>query len=466
MCVKPREAIPESRTKTDLVLEAIDDFAAALVNLRIYTASHRRVTELAESVATFVRELTSTDSQQALRISIANDMLVMDGRPLLGASMTASRLIAAIVERGGGGIEFDPGTTAEDIVGILSLLASRNVDGADWSTTNAHLVERRHPRVRLLPPFVVGAKAKDDLDAIMLTAPVRFYQTCIDTLQEVTVSICHGGRIEFGPVMSHAEAVLRGLESDEGPLMNLARQDQYDAFTFGHSVRVAVLAMNFARTLTRDHDLLVRIGTAALLHDCGKSLIPFEILHSRKQLGPEERAEMNKHPALGAEILLDHENVDPIAVAAAFGHHRACDGGGYPRTRAQHHNLLVTEIVKLCDVYEALTAARPYKRPMSPIRAYRIMVSMGDHLDRALLRRFIESNGAYPIGQTVRLTTGEIARVRHQTDEILQPIVKVISDRSGNPLDAIDMVELDLRYQTRDSGRQIDGVLETVPRLL
>ncbi|MGE3879327.1 MAG: HD-GYP domain-containing protein [Planctomycetota bacterium] len=464
--MKPRDPIPESSTQNDLVLEMIDDFAAALVNMRIYSASHRRVTDLADSVARFVNEITTAGPSHPLRISIANEMLVMDRRPLIGASITASRVIRAIVDRGGGGIEFDANTNSADVLEILGLLSTRVTEGDDWNRVNAQLAERHIRSIRLLPPYVLGAAERAAVNEGILSAPVRFYQTCIDTLQEVTVAICHGGRIEFGPVKTHAEAVLRGLESDEGPLMNLARQDQYDAFTFGHSVRVAVIAMNFARTLTRNHDLLIRIGTAALLHDCGKSLIPFEILHSRKQLGPEERAEMNKHPAFGAEILLDHDNVDPLAVAAAFGHHRACDGGGYPRTRAQHHNLLVTEIVKLCDVYEALTAARPYKRPMSPIRAYRIMISMGDHLDRALLRRFIESNGAYPIGQTVRLASGELARVRHQTDEILQPIVRVISDRNGDPLDAIDTVELDLRYQERDSLRRIDGVLEGAERLL
>jgi HD-GYP domain-containing protein (c-di-GMP phosphodiesterase class II) len=43
---------------------------------------------------------------------------------------------------------------------------------------------------------------------------------------------------------------------------------------------------------------------------------------------------------------------------------------------------MVTNIVKICDVFEALTAARPYKQPMSPIRAYRVMIAMGDKLDQ------------------------------------------------------------------------------------
>ena len=155
-------------------------------------------------------------------------------------------------------------------------------------------------------------------------------------------------------------------------------------------MRVSVLALNFGRRLTKDQDLLMRLGTAGLLHDVGKSVIPFEILHSSKPLTPEEREEINRHPSAGAQILLDHDEADELAVATAFGHHRTFDHDGYPQTLHEHHQSMVTRIVKICDVYEALTAARPYKRPMTPTRAYRIMLGMENHFEPRLLRRFIE----------------------------------------------------------------------------
>lgn len=467
MCLKPREPLPESRSTQDLVVEMVDDLAAALVNARIYRPDHPRVIESARSTARFVRELTPVEGERGLRLSVANDLLVHRGHPLVGASIAASRLIGAITARGGGGLEIDDDASNDDVARLLGGLAARPNEGEDWQAFNTQLANLGTRSVRMLPPFVVGVRGTALGGRTTIVTPVKFYQSCIDVLQEVTVSICHGGRIEFADVQSHAEAVLRRLEGDEGPLMNLARQDQYDAFTFGHSVRVAVLAMNFARTLTSDHELLIRIGTAALLHDCGKSLVPFEILHSRKQLSAEEKREMSKHPSYGAEILLDHDAADPLTIAAAFGHHRSCDGKGYPNTLQEHHNLLVTEIVKICDVYEALTAARPYKRPMSPVRAYRVMMSMGEHLDRKLLRRFIENNGIFPIGQLVLLTTGERARVIAQTNRIVFPRVKLETDPHGSPLLEPDALTIDLSLpQTHPHRGIVEAITDLAPTVV
>jgi len=153
---------------------------------------------------------------------------------------------------------------------------------------------------------------------------------------------------------------------------------------------------------------------------------------------------MNRHAEFGAEILLDHHDADPLAVASAFGHHRGRDGSGYPRTQHEHQVSLVTSIVKICDIYEALTAARPYKQPTSPIRAYRVMLAMGDRLDRTLLRRFIECNGVYPVGQLVELLDGRMAVVRTPTSDLLRPVVAIVDNVDNLELECDDDELVDL----------------------
>ncbi|MCA8953971.1 MAG: HD domain-containing protein, partial [Planctomycetes bacterium] len=268
-----------------------------------------------------------------------------------------------------------------------------------------------------------------DRDALRIG--VQTYQQIMDMLQGVTVAVCRGGKIDFAPVLTQAEKILEHLETRGSALLGLARQDHYDAFTFGHSIRVAIFAMNFARALHASRDMQIRIGAAALLHDVGKSLIPFEILHSTARLSAEERREMSRHAELGAQCLLDHHDSDPLAIAAAFGHHLSPDGTGYPNTVHEQPITWITSIVKICDIYEALTASRPYKSAMPPIRAYRIMLAMGDKLDRGLLKRFIEINGIYPIGQMVELAEGAIAVVKEHTDDPLHPIVMIVRDDDG-----------------------------------
>src|SRR5262249_17314636 len=144
-------------------------------------------------------------------------------------------------------------------------------------------------------------------------------------------------------------------------------------------IRVCLMALNYARAFTNDQEFLLRVGSAALLHDVGKARVPFEVLHCKGRLSAEHRREMERHPELGAEILLDSKGVDPMAVTAAFGHHKTTSYGGYPKTLHQAQLSTVTKIVKVCDVFESLTAVRPYKPAMSPVRAYRIMMSMQGH---------------------------------------------------------------------------------------
>ncbi len=433
----------------DATVEAtllVDELVAALVNSRIYQIEHPRVQGSIASVKNTLRELCEATGEDHVTIGCADGLIIYRESPLLGASIGAPRLIGLLQQWGSGGLELGAAVEPHELAELFVAVVARPQPGHDYTHLNATLQARQCQQVRLLPPYVDGpmrasaARTKDST----VRVGVRFYQSVIDLLQNITVSVCRGGRIDFAPVQTQAEQVLNQLESGDQSLLGLARQDQYDAFTLGHSLRVAILSMHFAKSLTDDRDLLIRIGTAALLHDVGKSLIPFEILHSTRPLDDEQRRLMNRHAELGAECLLGHNDSDPLAIAAAFGHHRAPGGSGYPHTLHPHQISMITSIVKICDVFEALTAARPYKRPMSPIRAYRVMLAMGDKLDQRLLRRFIERNGIYPNGQLVELTTGEVAVVHAQGPNPLRPIVAIVHSAADQDLVDEDQQLIDL----------------------
>jgi putative nucleotidyltransferase with HDIG domain len=389
MTIPPPDERERIDTRTEATLLA-EELAAALVNSRIYALDHPRVRSSVDQVHQRVRTLCETEDTPSVRLGSWDGMVIYRQKPLLGASMGMQRWNDKLAEFGAGGVEFDAGVSTTDLQLFFATVLERQQQPLDWSQCNERLAARQCVGMRLLPPYSDGI---EDAIGEPVQLGLDFHQNVMDLLQNVTVQVCRGGRIDFDPVQAQAEQMLHRLEARDELRLSLARHEQFDAFTFGHSMRVAILAMNFAMQLTDDRDLVVRIGTAALLHDVGKSLIPFEILHSHRQLDEDERREMNRHAELGAQCLLDHDDADPLAVAAAFGHHRSGDGSGYPRTTHDHPVSMVTSIVKICDIFEALTAARPYKQPMSPIRAYRVMLAMGDKLDRRLLRRFIESNG-------------------------------------------------------------------------
>ena len=117
---------------------------------------------------------------------------------------------------------------------------------------------------------------------------------------------------------------------------------------------------------------LTELGAAGLLHDVGKARIPEEILFKPAPLDDEERQIMKRHPQIGAELLLDSASAGQMAIGAAWGHYLRHDGGGYPAHRPWAVRSQLTALIQVCDIFEALTAARPYKRALSPQRAYEI----------------------------------------------------------------------------------------------
>ena len=90
---------------------------------------------------------------------------------------------------------------------------------------------------------------------------------------------------------------------------------------------------------------------------------------------------MALHARWGGEILVEHGNVEPAAIGAAFCHHMGPGNTGYPTRTIPFEPSGVSRLVRVCDVFEALTAARPYKPPLPPLHAFVIMHRMENGFD-------------------------------------------------------------------------------------
>jgi len=160
-----------------------------------------------------------------------------------------------------------------------------------------------------------------------------------------------------------------------------------------HVARMSKIAHILAKSVgmsDEDADLLLH---AAPMHDIGKIGISDSILIKPGKLAQEERAVMEEHSSIGAEILGQHEwPLMQMAREVALTHHEKWDGTGYPAQLKGEDIPLVGRICAIADVFDALTSDRPYKRGWTFEEATAfILDGKGTHFDPTLVEKFIEN---------------------------------------------------------------------------
>ncbi len=138
--------------------------------------------------------------------------------------------------------------------------------------------------------------------------------------------------------------------------------DCKDKYTEGHSVRVGKYSEIIAQELGYDENEIEGVAVAGYLHDVGKLTVERNIINAPYRINAKESAELNKHPAVGYEILMPiHHPYTDVPLAAKY-HHERLDGRGYPDGLIDREIPYVAKIVNLADSFDAMTTDRPYKR--------------------------------------------------------------------------------------------------------
>jgi putative nucleotidyltransferase with HDIG domain len=206
----------------------------------------------------------------------------------------------------------------------------------------------------------------------------------------------------------------RALEVDLAPqaraqaLGDLARLlEARDAYTHGHSRRVARHALRIAHALHVPADEAERIWTAATLHDVGKLYTPRDILNKPGRLTDAEFDVIKRHPVDGAEMLADVDG-DPEMVAIVRSHHERLDGRGYPDGLAGTDIPLGARIIAVADTFDALTSTRSYRPAARHKRALDILrEEAGAQLDGDAVAAFLRTySGRRPAALTSLVAVG------------------------------------------------------------
>jgi len=177
---------------------------------------------------------------------------------------------------------------------------------------------------------------------------------------------------------------------EEFAIKSLMKIATHDYYTHTHSINVSIYALSLGHFLGLSKLELEELGEAALLHDLGKSNIDKEIINKKGKLTPEEFKLIKKHPVFGASIGLRLGIRNKNILDGIKYHHEKMNGAGYPSGLVRYEIPLYARIIGICDIFDALTSQRSYKKAMTSFEALKLMkTDMRRELDLKLLDSMI-----------------------------------------------------------------------------
>lgn len=272
-------------------------------------------------------------------------------------------------------------------------------------------------------------------------APTRRAQRAMDAELQSAQKLCLAAKEKMVELFSEArmgkavspsaveplvEEISASVTRHPDALISVARLKRHDDYTYLHSVAVCALMIALARQLKLPPEQIREAGIGGMLHDIGKAAMPLQVLNKPGALTDDEYRIMKAHPQRGYEMLKEGGGASAAALEIALHHHEKFDGTGYPHGQAGEDIDLLSRMGAVCDVYDAISSNRPYKKAWSPAESVRRMAAWKGHFDPSVFNAFVKSIGIYPVGALVRLQSDLLAVVTEQNDEsLLTPKVRV-----------------------------------------
>lgn len=261
-------------------------------------------------------------------------------------------------------------------------------------------------------------------------------QECLFAVNSTFETISLSTELDIDKIKGIVSSMVNDLIQHKDILVNLATIRAVDDYTFGHSLNVGVLSMITGISLGYTKNELLDLGTGAILHDIGKTMVNNGILNKDDKLSEEEFNEIKKHTTYGYELLSKNLNIKDDISNIILYHHERFDGKGYPHGLKGKDIHEYARIASVSDVYDALTSNRVYKQRIESHQAIEYLISMGGHqFDYDIVKMFIQNISIYPVGKGVLLSTGDKGYVVSTSKAFpTRPIVKILYNSNNRKL--------------------------------
>lgn len=348
--------------------------AHALSSVGLYDPSHPARRKGLEEAHQALGELLAEEGTAGF--TFLEDEVVFGGRPLREMKdwVLAERLSARGVER----VEFQPAVTVEELGRFLEEIAALITS----STTGREPTDGgRFSHIRYGP---VSDQEEEEGET-----PYDLYEQ-MGNVEELHDQAARKSKVSPTLAGSVVKTLAGAMRSEGRVLVPLAPLKEFDQYTTVHSMNTSVLTMAMGEFMELSGPEVRQLGEAALVHDVGKVMVPAEILNKPGGLTPEEWEYIQRHPVEGARILLKSGEEFDVAAVAAYEHHLTPDGGGYPKLDYPRIPHRVSQLIHICDAYDAMRTKRPFEDALPEVVILDILQKKaGTQFDPDLVNRFV-----------------------------------------------------------------------------
>lgn len=407
-------------------------------HIRLYGSEHELTAAAIQDVIDAANALI--DLSDGCTLTILDDTLYVDRVPATAVSVAFNGFIRSLEQAGVETIVFQARLRYEDVLSLAEFVAGSGAAPSGSVTLNE------------------GSWSRVEMKASPTDGLRQAYTSSLTALRTLADAVGAGKGVELTEATMAVTSLLEEVIAQPEAGMLLTTVKSHHEYTFYHSVNTSIMAIALGRLIGLKQDDLLVLGLGALLHDIGKVGVPARILQHPGRLGPEDWAEIKRHPLIGAEMIFaaaapGHEH----AAIVAFEHHAGYDGRGYPTIPFHDHDHevhgpphgdrlhLFSRLTAVVDTYDAITTRRAYRRAESPTRAlHALLTGAGRSHDPDAVQAFIGMVGVYPPGSKLLLFDGRIVTVLRSNEAAdARMTAAVVSNPDGSRREPPELIELD-----------------------
>ncbi len=407
---------------------AFQQLSALLKNRTLYPESHPIMLTAADKLRNKILELLV--GRKEVVFYMVGGELFFDKMSIL-IDQGLSQMIEHFKNRDVGGIAFKTGVTSDDLIRFSSMMNKEAAFFASIKDINKAVINEQIKHIELhrvlLVDKITGSAIKGKQKAS------EIFKDAVDILKDMVQGVQLDRTANVRKTNTIVQAMVDNILNNRDVFLGLTNIKMYDEYTFAHSVNVSILAVSLATFLSLEKPQIAALGIAGLMHDIGKVNIPSDIINKPGKLNDEEWEAVKRHPVEGALVLAGTRGISKLAMIAAFEHHQHGDSG-YPKIDGERRQHPFSQIITLVDAYEAITAPRVYYNAQTPPdQGVRILLKKrGNPFNAVLVNAFVRMIGVFPIGSVLKLDTGEMGLVMHQTSDLMRPRVLILSKLDGS----------------------------------